>query len=150
MDARAQKLHNESAYSPSHWSSFYLRRYGGEPSTRVSQQLRWKRNTFINIAAQFAILPYLKSKVRFDPAAVFDARGTRDNVGLLESAIFGYRYFLAGDTSLTHEVESQLGNYHRFFTAAALTQASDWTPSRFYLAVEWNSTICILVTNRGW
>jgi hypothetical protein len=48
----------------------------------------------INVAAQFAILPYLEAKASSTNwrKALFQ-RGTRYTIGILESAIFGYEWY---------------------------------------------------------
>ncbi|KAK0639799.1 hypothetical protein B0T16DRAFT_361439 [Cercophora newfieldiana] len=62
-----------------HWSSYFT------PSPPL------KRMTFLHLAAQFAVLPYVKAKVKTQRHIIFQPP-TKDSMGILEAAVFGYRF----------------------------------------------------------
>ncbi|KAF5531083.1 hypothetical protein FMEXI_13162 [Fusarium mexicanum] len=51
-------------------------------------------NTFMGLAAHFSILPYLQSKLH-TRRSILQQWNPKDGVGLLENAIFGYKYYMA-------------------------------------------------------
>lgn len=75
---------NISAMPPCHWSARYF------SSDFLPNRLT--RNTFIHVAAQFALLPYLKAKNETQSRLFFQSPTTQ-NRGILEVAIFGSWFF---------------------------------------------------------
>jgi len=75
-----------------HWSSIYYGG-GGAINLKAGNDNR-KQSTFIGYTAQFAVLPYIKVKAATNKRILFQ-RGTRKAIGILESAIFGYRFYAA-------------------------------------------------------
>jgi len=61
-----------------HWSSRYL-------------PCPLPKNSFLHLAAQFNLLLYIKAKAHTSRQVLFRA-ATKNNAGMLESAIFGYRF----------------------------------------------------------
>ncbi|KAK3312160.1 hypothetical protein B0H66DRAFT_570162 [Apodospora peruviana] len=52
--------------------------------------------TFMNLACQFAILPYIKTEAALNPDSILSQPGTRHSLGILECAIFGHRMYRSG------------------------------------------------------
>jgi len=74
-----------------HWASID---YGddGNPNPPNPNPTRWRNNTFIGLAAQFAILPYIRAKANENPAVLVQ-KGTPQTVGIFESAVLGYPFY---------------------------------------------------------
>jgi len=72
---------------PHHWSGVYT---PYSPGTYTSLELTddGRAKSFMNLAAQFAILEYIKAEAATNPH-VLNQPGTRDCLGILECAIFG-------------------------------------------------------------
>jgi hypothetical protein len=79
-------------YLDSHWASsfWYLRK--SIDSICEPDAIHWKTNTFIGLAAQFHILPYIKAKAGAD-SSVLVQPGTAKGIGIFESAVLGYDLF---------------------------------------------------------
>lgn len=121
MDARVQRLAIDLlGLAQDHWSTFYLRDRVS-PRDHVSLLLRKQQNTFINLAAQFTILPYLESKISSGGFDSFDTRATPKRIGILESMIFGYIYFLDGEPHLSRYDGLGHTKYPTFFSTENLT-----------------------------
>jgi len=90
----AWPLFNDIRWDPSlgHWSSMYHAQENLVMNSRSPMIPFLRKQTLIGLAAHFAVLPYLKSKVLFDPWSVFQ-RGTSSTVGILEAAIFPPRMY---------------------------------------------------------
>jgi hypothetical protein len=56
-----------------------------------SQVINAPHNTIVGLAAQFAVLPYVREKVRAQPQLLLSKPGA---ISLLENAVFDYRYFV--------------------------------------------------------
>ncbi|RYP44696.1 hypothetical protein DL768_008867 [Monosporascus sp. mg162] len=61
----------------------------------LSEVRRGLGNTFLGIAAQFAILPYVREKTKIKSFGLPGMKSTRSSISLLENAIFGFQYFLS-------------------------------------------------------
>ncbi|CVK91303.1 uncharacterized protein FMAN_09446 [Fusarium mangiferae] len=67
-----------------HWSSVQ----------DVFDHRRGLPNTFLGLAAQFSILPYLESRLH-TRRSFLQQWNSKDGIGLLENAVFGYKYYMA-------------------------------------------------------
>lgn len=97
FDKRAEKavelvtwpIFENKRWDPSlgHWSSMYHAQENLMVNNRSPMLPILRKQTFIGLAAHFAILSYLKSKALVDPWSLFQ-RGTKSSVGILEAAVF--------------------------------------------------------------
>lgn len=79
---------NRSSSEKYHWSAVQNARDHG---TLI-------QNTFLGLAAQFSILPYVRSVALSDRSRL-SQKFVKDSFGLLENAIFGYSYYMTPDLS---------------------------------------------------
>ncbi|KAJ4854378.1 AAA domain-containing protein [Trichoderma breve] len=69
-------------------------KYANHWSAGQDNKHRWRiQNTFLGLAAQFSILPYIKAVTRSDRRRLAQTF-SRDSLGLLENAIFGYSFYM--------------------------------------------------------
>ncbi|KAF5979244.1 hypothetical protein FBULB1_5811 [Fusarium bulbicola] len=79
------------------WPTVYRLQGPGMHWSSVQDRFDHRRglaNTFLGLAAQFSILPYLQSKLH-TRRSFLQQWNPKDGIGLLENAIFGYKYYMA-------------------------------------------------------
>ncbi|KAK8121610.1 hypothetical protein PG984_010280 [Apiospora sp. TS-2023a] len=78
-----------------HWST----------KQNVSMPSLENHNTFLNIAAQFSILPYIQTKAEFG-LDIPNLKPPKNGFSLLDHAVLGHEFF-APDTAETHQMSSK-------------------------------------------
>ncbi|EHK19704.1 uncharacterized protein TRIVIDRAFT_155869 [Trichoderma virens Gv29-8] len=90
FDAQVSKLFQETSIG---WAM--VGKYADHWSAGQDTKRRWRiQNTFLGLAAQFSILPYIKAMALSDRPHLAQ-RFSRDSLGLLENAIFGYSFYMS-------------------------------------------------------